>query len=135
MDLLERLRERAASLPEVRLAVLFGSTARGQTRKGSDVDLGLLLEPDTREARNHALVELERAAGRETDVVYLNEVPPLLGFEISRDGVLIFQREDGLWNRFKEVAIQAWWDWAPYAKMFAKAAVRRLREKVANGQA
>src|SRR6478609_178741 len=126
MDLQERLRERAASLPEVRLAVLFGSTARGQARKGSDVDLGLLLEPDTREARNHALVELERAAGREVDAVYLNEVPPLLGFEISRDGILIFQREDGLWNRFREVAIQAWWDWAPHAKMFAEAAVRRL---------
>ena len=135
MSIEERLRERAASLPEVRLAVLFGSTARGQERKGSDVDLGLLLEPDSREARNHALMELERAAGRETDVVYLNEVPPLLGFEISRDGILIFQREDGLWNRFKEVAIQAWWDWAPYAKRLAEAAVRRLREKVAHGQA
>jgi predicted nucleotidyltransferase len=133
MDLQERLRERAASLPEVRLAVLFGSTARGQARKGSDVDLGLLLEPDTREARLKTLVELERAAGQETDVVYLNEVPPLLGFEISRDGILIFQREDGLWNRFKETAIQAWWDWAPYARKFAEAAVRRLREKVANG--
>jgi predicted nucleotidyltransferase len=135
MDLQERLRERAASLPEVRLAVLFGSTARGQARKGSDVDLGLLLEPDTREARLKTLMELERAAGRETDVVYLNEVPPLLGFEISRDGILVFQREDGLWNRFKEVAIQAWWDWAPYARRLAEAAVRRLREKVANGQA
>lgn len=56
MDLQERLRERAASLPEVRLAVLFGSTARGQARKGGDVDLGLLLEPDTPETRLKTLV-------------------------------------------------------------------------------
>jgi predicted nucleotidyltransferase len=135
MDLQDRLRERAASLPEVRLAVLFGSTARGQARKGSDVDLGLLLEPDSREARNHVVVELERAAGRETDVVYLNEVPPLLGFEISREGVLIFQREENLWSRFRERAIQAWWDWAPRERILTQAAVRRLREKVVHGQA
>ena len=33
MDLLERLRQHAAFLPEVKLAVLFGSTARGEARK------------------------------------------------------------------------------------------------------
>jgi predicted nucleotidyltransferase len=135
MDLLDRLRERAASLPEVKLAVLFGSTARGQARKGSDVDLGLLVDPDTREARLKALVELERAAGREVDLVFLEEAPPLLRFEIARDGVLILQRQNDLWVRFKERAIQDWWDWAPNAKVLAKAAVRRLREKLANGQA
>jgi hypothetical protein len=134
MDLLDRLRERASSLPELKLAVLFGSTARGQARKGSDVDLGILLDPDTREARSKVLVELDRAAGREVDVVYLNEAPPLLRFEIARDGVLIFQRHNDLWGRFKERAIWDWWDWAPNARMLAKAAVRRLREKVANGQ-
>jgi predicted nucleotidyltransferase len=134
MDLLERLRERAASLPEVRLAVLFGSTARGQTRKGSDVDLGLLLEPDTREARNHAVMELERVAGRETDVVYLNEVPPLLGFEISRDGILLLERESGLWTGFKARAMVAWWDWAPTARRIHQTILQNLREKVSHGQ-
>src|SRR4051794_15319679 len=134
MDLQDRLRERAASLPEVRLAVLFGSTARGQARKGSDVDLGLLLEPDSREARNHVLVELERAAGRETDVVYLNEVPPLLGFEISRDGILLLEREEGLWTGFKARAMVAWWDWAPTARRIHQTILQNLREKVSHGR-
>lgn len=83
MDLVDRLRRQAASLPELKLAVLFGSTARGEARKGSDVDLGILLDPDTREARNKVLLELDRAAGREVDVVFLHEAPPLLRFEIS----------------------------------------------------
>ncbi len=134
MDLQERLRERAASLPEVRLAVLFGSTARGQARKGSDVDLGLLLEPDTRETRIKTLVELERAAGRETDVVYLNEAPPLLGFEISRDGILLLERESGLWTGFKSRAMVAWWDWAPTARRMHQTILQKLREKVSYGQ-
>jgi predicted nucleotidyltransferase len=134
MDLLDRLRERAASLPELKLAVLFGSTARGQARKGSDVDLGLLVDPDTRETRLKALIELERVAGREVDAVFVNEAPPLLRVEIARDGILIFQRQEDLWRRFKERAIQDWWDWAPSARTLAEATVRRLREKVANGQ-
>jgi predicted nucleotidyltransferase len=134
MDLLDRLRERAASLPEVKLAVLFGSTARGQARKGSDVDLALLVDPDTPDARRKALIELERAAGRAVDPVYLNEAPPLLRFEISRDGVLFLEREEGLWTDFRVKAMVDWWDWAPYAKRIEEASIRRLREKVAHGQ-
>jgi hypothetical protein len=37
-DLLGRLRQCAASLPEVKLAILFGSTARGKAGPKSDVD-------------------------------------------------------------------------------------------------
>jgi len=133
MDLLDRLRERAASLPEVKLAVLFGSTARGKARKDSDVDLGLLLEPVSRRERLHVEAELARAAGREVDLVYLNEAPPLLRFEIARDGILLLEREEGLWTRCKVKAMVDWWDWAPNARLLAKAAVRRLREKIANG--
>jgi predicted nucleotidyltransferase len=135
MDLLDRLRERAGSLPELKLAVLFGSTVRGEARKGSDVDLGILLDPDTREARNKALLELDRAAGREVDAVFLNEAPPLLRFEISRDGVLILEREEGLWAGVRAKAMVDWWDWAPYAKRIEDAAIRRLRERMAHGQA
>lgn len=135
MDLLERLRERAASLPELKLAVLFGSTARGQTRKESDVDLGLLLGTDTRSVRLHVEAELARAARREVDIVYLNEAPPLLRFEISRGGVVLLEREEGLWTGFRARAMVDWWDWAPYAKRIEEAAIRRLRERVAHGQA
>ena len=134
MDLLERLRQRAASLPEVKLAVLFGSTARGQARKGSDVDLGLLLKPISRRERLHVEAELAWAAGREVDFIDLDEAPPLLRFEITRDGIVILEREEGLWTRFKAKAMVDWWDWSPYARRIEEAAIRRLRERVAHGQ-
>jgi uncharacterized protein len=133
MDLLDRLRERAASLPEVRLAVLFGSTARGQARKGSDVDLGLLLEPVERPVRLHVEAELARAAGREVDIVDLNEAPPLLRFEITRDGVVLLEREEGLWTSFKAKAMVDWWDWAPIARRISRTMIQRLRERVSGG--
>jgi predicted nucleotidyltransferase len=134
--LLERLRQTAASLPEVRLAVLFGSTARGKAGPRSDVDIGVLLDPDTPDARTQVEYEIGRAVGdREVDMVFLKKASPLLRFEIAKDGVLLFQREDHLWTSFKEKAMVDWWDWAPYSRMFAEAAVRRLREKVGLGQA
>lgn len=135
MDLLERLRQAAASLPEVRLAVLFGSMARGQATRRSDVDLGVSVEPDTSAVRRRATVELERAVGRSLDIVFLEDAPPLLRFEISKDGVLLFQNEDHLWTDFKARAMVEWWDWKPLAKRIEEAAIRRLREKVKHGQA
>ncbi|MFL6196590.1 MAG: type VII toxin-antitoxin system MntA family adenylyltransferase antitoxin [Thermoanaerobaculia bacterium] len=134
MSLVERLRQSAASLPEVRLAVLFGSTARGQARKGSDVDLGVLLNPDTREARDKAQAELGRAAEREVDVVFLDEAPPLLRFEVSRDGELLLEREEGLWTGFKARAMVDWWDWAPTARKIHRTIIQHLRERVSGGQ-
>jgi predicted nucleotidyltransferase len=133
MDLLDRLRERAASLPEVRLAVVFGSTARGQARKDSDVDLGLLLGPVSRRERLHVEAELARAAGREVDFIDLDEAPPLLRFEITRDGVVILEREEGLWTHFKAKAMVDWWDWAPIARRIHTRMIQRLREKVSGG--
>jgi hypothetical protein len=65
----------------------------------------------------------------------VNEAPPLLRFEISRDGVLILEREEGLWAGVKAKAMMDWWDWAPYAKRIEDAAIRRLRERMAHGQA
>ncbi len=134
MDLVDRLQSKIAALPALRLAVLFGSTARGEARLRSDVDLGVLLDPDTRDLRTHVEAELGRAAEREVDVIFLGEAPPLLRFEISRDGVLLFEKEEGLWTDFKVRAMVDWWDWAPYARMFTAAAVRRLREQVRDGQ-
>jgi predicted nucleotidyltransferase len=135
MDLLENLRQCASSIPEVRLAVLYGSTARGTATRRSDVDLGVSILPDTTAVRRRVGAELERAAGRSVDVIFLEDAPPLLRFEISRDGVLLLQKEDHLWTDFKTKAMLDWWDWAPYAKQIEEAAIQRLRDKVEHGQA
>jgi hypothetical protein len=127
MEMIDRLREKASSLPEVKLAVLFGSRARGEERPRSDVDLGVLLETYTPDLRFKVEAELGRAAGREVDVVLLDDAPPLLRFEIARDGVLLFQREDHLWTDIKARAMLDWWDWAPTYRQILAGAMRRLR--------
>lgn len=134
MDLLERLRQQIGGSPEIQLAVLFGSTARGTDRPGSDVDLGILLAPYSPALRFKVEAQLGRAARRAVHVVLLDEAPPLLRFEISRDGVLLFERGESLWSEFRAKAMIDWWDWAPIARKIEAGVIRHLKEKVSLGQ-
>jgi uncharacterized protein len=131
----ERLERQARVRPELKLAVLFGSRARGDARSGSDADLGILLDPYSAALRFQVEAELGRAAGVPVDIILLDGAPPLLRFEIAREGVLLFQREDHLWTNFKAKAMVDWWDWAPIHRMIAAGVIRRLRERVADGPA
>jgi predicted nucleotidyltransferase len=135
MELEKRLRQVAASWPEVRLAVLFGSTARAEGRPSSDVDVGLVLEPYSPAVRFRVDAQLGRAAGREVDTVLLDDAPPLLRFEVARDGVLLLEREEGLWTAFQVKAMVDWWDWAPTARKIQRAIIEDLKEQVEHGQA
>lgn len=123
------MREVLASFPAVRFATVFGSQARGRERAGSDIDIGLLLDPDTPELRVKIEAELGRAAKREVDLVFLDSAPPLLRFEIARDGVLLVARDRNDWVDFRTRAMLDWWDWAPTARLIDEAAIHRLREK------
>jgi predicted nucleotidyltransferase len=134
MSLLDQLRAPLADLPAVRLAVVFGSIARGDERPGSDVDVGVRLNPDSAALRQEVEVALGRAAGREVDIVFLDEAPPLLRFEIATDGIVLVERQPHAWSDFRMHAMIDWWDWAPTARMIDDAAIRRLRASVADGQ-
>jgi uncharacterized protein YutE (UPF0331/DUF86 family)/predicted nucleotidyltransferase len=117
--------------PGVRLAVLFGSSARGRERRGSDLDVGVVGEPE--DGENMLQVRLARATGRSVDLVALDTAPPLLRFEIARDGQLLLERTPHLWSDFKAKAMVDWWDWAPIARRFQAAAAARLRRQAHGG--
>ena len=134
MDLVDKLRECLAPIAEVRLAVLFGSAAAGTAGPGSDVDVGLLLEPYSPTLRGHVEAALYRAARKPVDTVLLDDAPPLLRFEITR-GTLLLEREEGLWTRFKARAWLDWWDWAPVIRQYNREVIARLREEVRRGSA
>lgn len=124
MDTHRALTAAIQSDDRIRLAVIFGSAARGTSSSQSDLDIGVLGLP-VRELPKTA-VHLGRVAGREVDLVDLASAPPLLRVEIARDGVLLFARPTYLWADFKGQALIDWWDWAPLARRFGAAAMARL---------
>lgn len=134
MDSLGDLKAALFAEPDVQLAVVFGSAARGALNRRSDLDVGVMGLRST--ARPAALaVTLARIAGRHVDLVQLETAPPLLRFEIARDGVVILEREPHLWSDFKARAMVDWWEWAPLARRFAEAAMARLESQAGDGPA
>ncbi len=127
LDPHDTLAEALAAETNVRLAVLFGSEARGDAGAASDLDVAVA-GPDARELPLLAL-KLERATGRPVDLIALTTAPPLLRFQIARDGRVLVERQGYLWSDFKARAMVDWWDWAPIARRFHAAAATRLHHR------
>jgi predicted nucleotidyltransferase len=111
--LLSTLRRALRTEPNVRLAVLYGSVARGDDAPDSDLDLLVSLGADRPDAAVKLAVRLERTVGREVDVARLNRIlddAPLLLLQALDEGRVVLDR-DGEWTALKarrgEIALRA----------------------------
>lgn len=97
---------RGALLPEpgVRLAVLYGSLARGDEDADSDLDLLVSLADDRLSAGFELAVRLKRVSGRRVDIAHLARVEaqaPLLLDRVLDEGRVLIDR-DGQWEQLCE---------------------------------
>lgn len=110
----------------VRLAVLFGSQATGKVHQQSDVDLALWPDqPLATRSKLRWLRELEDLLRQEVNLILVSaDLDPVLGFEIQRNGQLIFEREPELWSHHRAQLWHSYNDSLP----FRRAAYQRLRQ-------
>ena len=87
-QLIERIRGALAQRPEVRLALLFGSRARGVERERSDVDLAVAAAPLDRLG---IMRDLSMATGLSVDVVDLDRAGYFLLTALLRDGIVVHE--------------------------------------------
>ncbi len=135
MTPLERIKCALDQTPAVRLAVVFGSAARQTESRDSDIDVGISWLDGAVQPAAAVAVALERAAGLPVDLVLLDDAPPLLRFEIARDGQVLVERVPHAWADFRAKAMIDWWDWAPTARMMHRVMAERLKEEAAHGPA
>jgi predicted nucleotidyltransferase len=93
----ERLRSILNELPEVKIAVLFGSITRRNVVR--DVDVGVYLEPQPR-LRDLIKISnlLEDALGIPVDLVPLADAPPRLRLKAMLEGVRLIVRDRRLYD-------------------------------------
>lgn len=94
----ERLKAFFSTQPQVELAYLFGSTARGTTGPMSDVDVAVRFAPGAAHTLDESLKirdALCRYLGSDRiDFVNLDQASPVLRFNVIRDGVLLKGDDD-----------------------------------------
>ena len=129
--LLASLRKLLRTEPNVRLAVLYGSTARGEDTPTSDVDILVALADDDPDAAVKLAVRLERGLKHKVDIARLDRVrdkTPLLLLGVIEDGRPLLDR-DGLWTYLQadrdQIELQAYREHEA-RRARARAAVREL---------
>jgi len=83
--------------PKVILAFLFGSLAKSNQCGESDIDVAVYL--NNQEDENRIWLEVEGITGRQTDLVILNRVSPLIAFEAMR-GIPLAIKDRGFYLDF-----------------------------------
>lgn len=96
---------------------LFGSFARGTDTEHSDIDIAVLYDKQpahTLEGRGlKVAADLSRIAGREVDLVILNDAPVDLVHRVFRDGILLADRNPSERIRFEVLKRNEYFDILP----------------------
>ena len=127
-ELVQRLGRALQERPEVRLALLFGSSVTRGLVGARDLDVAVAF------ARPVSLIEqcrlgelLEEVAGREVDLIDLDSASTLLRSEVARHGVVLWARERRDLVDFRARAPLEFFDLQPHRERQAEG-LRRVLE-------
>jgi predicted nucleotidyltransferase len=122
-DVLAALRGALRSRTDVKLALLFGSRARGTAGPASDVDVAVLA-PGV-DLLDLAAV-LRQATGRDVDLVALEDATIPLLEELVRDAVVVHQGQRGAAAQWRSSALLALETDLPWYRRMRDAFLARL---------
>lgn len=111
-------------------AVLHGSQATGRAGPGSDIDVGVWVDPRlSPDARLDMRLSLERDLPDErVDLVVLNDASPLLAHRARQSGVLLVDRDPRARMRLETRALIEYLDTNYLREELARATRNRLAE-------
>ncbi len=123
-----------AAQPDVVVAYLFGSVARGTARPQSDVDIAVLFD-----ARLDALARVEREmeiarnlpkelATGEIDLRSLHNVSPVFLAQVLGTGTLLYARSESERIAFEVRAMSEYLDTRPLREYFKRHLFQEIRE-------
>jgi len=103
---LERLREYCHSNENIRLAFLFGSSAKGTAGEDSDLDIGVYVRDAGKE--EEIWMEVSRLMEQEVDLVVINDAPATLVSNILKTGLPVLIKERNLyWDLYLGTTCEA----------------------------
>jgi len=123
---------------EVRLAILFGSRAKGEAGSESDWDLAFLINEAKQKMDRPWLTALKKSLIKDLcnhlktsqiDLVILNRASPFLKYQIAQNGRPLYQAKEGEFASFVSLAIRSYSD----SYIFRNAGKKYLEMRPFNG--
>jgi len=112
---------------EVKIAYLFGSYARGERRKTSDVDIAIVAPVIELEGYKGLWAAIREILSTERfDLVILDHQPVSFRFEVIKTARLIYVADDDFLNDFELFTIKTYLDTKPLRFINAKLLQERL---------
>ncbi len=124
---------------DVVAAYLFGSAARGQADRLSDVDIAVLFDAHLRaeesvERQLRILGDMEHYANREVQIVVLNRAAPLLAYQAVQHGILLYERSRAERIDFEVLTRRVYFDEKPWLDFHSQSLLRDIREVGLSGR-
>ncbi len=128
--MIEKIKEVLKTQDEIIVAYLYGSTAKKQDNKDSDIDIGILIdenfEPDALYTSNIAnKIEKKTKTGREIDVRILNDKSIIFLHQVLKNGKEILSKNEKKRIEFETNVYDRYLDFKPYFEQYNK--IRRER--------
>ena len=93
MDEIARITRLLKRIKSVKAAILFGSRARGRTRKDSDIDICVITDKD-----DDSALELSSDI---FDISRFETLPIVIRYHVFRDGKVLFCRDKAILTKLK----------------------------------
>ncbi len=115
--------------PRVQVAYLFGSSCTGRRLPESDTDVAVLLSDlpgDMLECYLDLVQMLSGPFGDELDLVILNQAPPLLAYQVVKEGRVIYCRDEGARIEFEAKTMRRYMDMSRARERYDRALVEEV---------
>ena len=120
---LKKLKDHLSQKEEIIFAYIYGSVARDQDTRLSDIDLAVYIDEDKKpEAgpfgyRSDLITELQPLAGNDIDLIILNDASNLLAYNVFKEGKLLFNKDPDLRTRVQARTVDKYLDFLPMLKV------------------
>jgi predicted nucleotidyltransferase len=122
------------SRPEVVAACLFGSYARSLEKQSSDIDLGVLVQYEAMtgksDFREIYTIGLGRLLRKDLHIVIMNNAGEGILAQIFKHGKCIFQRDPGMFSRFKATRYSMIAEFGSYRRIMEEGFISKILGEV-----
>ena len=130
----KKLKDHLSQKDEIIFAYIYGSVARNQDTRLSDIDLAIYIDEDKKPAagpfgyRSDLIAELQPLAGNDIDLIILNDASNLLAYNVFKEGSLLFNKDPDLRTRVQAKTVDKYLDFLPMLRVQEKYLKERIEQ-------